>query len=73
MSQKVLAIALGMMLMAVGSAHAAGSDQIDVQAPRSDRSEEIQAPRGDRLDEVQAPRGERPEEIQAPRGAHSAD
>lgn len=68
MNKKALSIALGMMLMAVGSAHASRTDETDVQAPRGERPEEIQAPRGERPEEIQAPRGERPEEIQAPRG-----
>jgi hypothetical protein len=58
MNKKALSIALGMMLMAVGSAHVSPID-------------EIQAPRGERPDEIQAPRGERPDEIQAPRGIYT--
>jgi hypothetical protein len=72
MTTKTVSIALGMMLMAAGSAHASRLDERDAQAPRSGRSvealrgaaEEIQAPRGQ---DIQAPRSDRAQDIQAPR------
>lgn len=60
MTKKMLPIALGMMLLGVGSSHASRVHESDAQVPRHERPEEIQAPRG-----------ERPEDIQAPRGVHT--
>jgi hypothetical protein len=71
MTKKALSIALGMMLMAAGSANASRTDESDVQAPRGvvaehpDRSDrDLQSPRGQG---VEAPRSHE-QDIQSPRG-----
>jgi len=60
MTKKTLPIALGMMLLGVGSSYAPRVHESHAQVPRHERPEEIQAPRG-----------EQPEDIQAPRGVHT--
>jgi len=68
MTKKMLPIALGLMLIGLGSDLASRVPESEAQVARHERPEEIQAPRGERPEDIQSPRGERPEEIQAPRG-----
>jgi hypothetical protein len=72
MTKTTVSIALGMTLMAAGSADAARPDERDVQAPRSGHvvgaarggAEDLQAPRGQ---DIEAPRSHRAQDLQAPR------
>jgi hypothetical protein len=77
MTRTAFAIALGITLLAAGSAGATRTDDVDVQAPRG---QDLQAPRGYEEDsrDVQAPRDEdiealREDDVQAPRGVQTSE
>jgi len=61
MSKKALSIALGMLLISVGSVYAFRPGESGVPAPRAE----------ERPEDIQSPRTERPEDIQSPRGVHT--